>query len=403
MKSTHGPTGQGSGEHNPVTGTRSSRTFPTCVVAGAIANKPHNGGESWVRLSWVLGLQQMGFEVHFIEEGGRAGAQYLKQVAARFGLSERVSVVTREGEIVSGPPADELGDLADRAEFLVNISGNLTATALLSRFRRRAYIDVDPGYTQFWHAAGQLGTALLQHDAWFTVGENIGTTSCPVPTSGIPWRTLRPPIVLDEWPVHAVQRNDRMTTIAGWRGAFGQIEVDGRRYGVKAHEWRRMLELPSLTPQDFEIALAIDPADEADRASLVEHGWLLIDPTAVAGDPDRFRSYIQQSGGEFSVAQGIYVETNSGWFSDRTVRYLASGKPVLVQDTGFSRTLPTGEGLVTFTNLREAVDGARRIAASYDSHALAARQVAEEYFDSDRVIGTFLDNLSVERPTPSAS
>ena len=369
-----------------------------CVVAGAIANRAHNGGESWVRLSWVLGLARLGFEVHFIEQGGRGAARYLAKVAARFGLSGRCSMVTPDGEVVSGLSADELGALADRAEFLVNISGNLSAPSLLSRFRRRAYLDVDPGYTQFWHAAGQLGTSLLQHDAWFTVGQNIGTATCPVPTNGIPWRTVLPPVVLSEWPVHVADRADRMTTVAGWRGSFGAVEVSGHRYGTKAHEWRRVLALPGLAPQEFEIALAIDPADESDRSSLVEHGWRLVDPLEEAGDPDLFRAYVQESGGEFSVAQGIYVETNSGWFSDRTVRYLASGKPVLVQDTGFSRTLPTGEGLVTFRDLGEAVEGAKRIASSYESHAIAARQLAEEYFDSDRVLGSFLDDLAVERP-----
>lgn len=371
------------------------------VVAGAIANKPHNGGESWVRLSWVLGLQRLGFDVYFVEQAGLDEIGYLKQVSTRFGLINRTFVVAPEGDVVYGGSTADLADLADRADFLANISGNLSAPSLLSRFRRRAYIDIDPGYTQFWHIGGHLGTALREHDAWFTVGENIGTPACAVPTDGISWRTARPPVVLDEWPVRAVERTDRLTTIAGWRGAFGAVEANGHRYGVKAHQWRRFLELPSLVPQQLEIALGIDPADEKDRKSLLEHGWHLVEPRTVAGDPDRFRQYIQGSGGEFSAAQGIYVETNSGWFSDRTVRYLASGKPVLIQDTGFRRTLPTGEGLVAFGNLREAVDGAKRIAASYDSHARAARQLAEEYFDSDRVLGTFLDDLGVERPTTS--
>lgn len=369
-----------------------------CVVAGAIASKSYNGGESWVRLSWVLGLQRLGFEVHFVEQNGPDGGHYLEQVAARFGLTGRVSVVTPDGAIVTGRTAEDLAQLADRADFLINISGNLSAPALMSRFRRRAYIDLDPGYTQFWHLNGQLGTSLLQHDAWFTVGENIGTMTCPIPTGGIRWRTVRPPVVLSQWPVHAVERTDRMTTIASWRGAFGPVEVEGHRYGVKAHEWRRVLELPALAPQQFEVALAIDPADETDRASLVENGWHVVDPLAVAGDPDRFRAYVQGSGGEFSVAQGIYVETNSGWFSDRTVRYLASGKPVLVQDTGFSRTLPTGDGLVIFRDLSEAVDGANRILSDYESHARAARQLAETYFDSDTVLGAFLDDFGVDRP-----
>jgi hypothetical protein len=382
---------------------RVSRTgdVQSCVVAGAIANKAHNGGESWVRLSWILGLRRLGFDVYFVEQGGQAGIAYLEQVAARFGLNGRISMVTTNGDAIYGLAATDLREVADRADFLVNISGNLSAPGLLSRFRRRAYIDIDPGYTQFWHTAGQLGAILGRHNAWFTVGENIGTPACPIPTDGIPWRAVRPPVVLEEWPIRSTQRTDRLTTIAAWRGAFGTIEAGGNRYGVKAHQWRGFLELPSMIPQQLEAALAIDAADEKDRRSLLEHGWHLVDPAKVAGDPERFRSYIQRSGGEFSVAQGIYVETSSGWFSDRTVGYLASGKPVLVQDTGFSRNLPTGEGLVTFTNLREAADGAMRIAESYTSHARVARQLAEEYFDSDRVLGMFLDDLGVERPTAS--
>jgi hypothetical protein len=313
----------------------------------------------------------------------------------------RAWVISANGDVLYGRPAADLRAVAERAEFLVNISGNLSAPSVLPLFRRRAYVDIDPGYTQFWHSAGQLGDTLSLHDAWFTVGENIGTQSSLIPTDGIRWQALRPPVVLQEWPAQREVNADRLTTIAAWRGAFGSIEAGGRPYGVKAHQWRGFFELPSLIPQELEVALAIDPADEKDRMSLVDSGWRLVDPMEVAGDPDRFRSYIQGSGGEFSVAQGIYVETNSGWFSDRTVRYLASGKPVLVQDTGFSRTLPTGEGLVAFTNLREAVHGAKRISASYESHVQAARQIAEQYFDSDRVLGTFLDDLGVDRTAAS--
>lgn len=182
-----------------------------------------------------------------------------------------------------------------------------------------------------------------------------------------------------------------MTTIGAWRGAYGTVEFDGRRYGARAHEWRKLLSLPALAPLTFEAALQIDPGDQADRAALTKHGWHLVDPRRVTGTPDDYRRYIQGSGGEFGVAQGLYVETRSGWFSDRTVRYLASGKPVLVQDTGLSESLPVGEGLVTFTDLASAVEGARRIRADYDSHARAARQIAETYFASDVVLTRFLE------------
>jgi hypothetical protein len=153
--------------------------------------------------------------------------------------------------------------------------------------------------------------------------------------------------------------------------------------------------LPERSGQPFELALAIHPADEKDLDALQAHGWRIVDPRAVAADPLAFRQYVQDSGAEFSVAQGIYVETSSGWFSDRTVRYLASGKPVLVQDTGFGHTLPVGEGLLAFRSLDEAVAGAEEIVRNYAHHCRAARVLAEEYFASDHVLGRLLEEVDV--------
>jgi hypothetical protein len=347
----------------------------------------------------VLGLRTLGFDVTVLEEteGLRPDqVEYLRAVEEAFGID--VSVVSPDGWALVGPPIESLSDVAERSAFIVNISGNLTVDRLLSRYPRRVYVDVDPGYTQFWHASGRLGKSLAQHTDWFTVGSNIGTEASAVPTGGLRWHPIRPPVLLDAWPVASAKRPDRLTTVASWRGAFGPVEADGRRFGVKAHQWRRFLELPSLVPQSLEAALSIDPTDGRDREALTRHGWRLVDPIDAAGNPELFRSYIQRSGGEFSVAQDIYVATNSGWFSDRTAAYLASGKPVLVQDTGFGRSLPTGEGVVHFSDIRGAADGAHRIAADYEHHAQAAREIAVEYFAADVVLGAFLDELGVQRP-----
>jgi hypothetical protein len=211
------------------------------------------------------------------------------------------------------------------------------------------------------------------------------------------WRPTRQPIVLGDWPVSAAGDRRRFTTVASWRGAFGPVEFGGKRYGLKVHEFRKFIELPRRCPHAFEIALDIHAGDQKDLSALKQHGWHITAPREVAGDPDAFRRYVQESGAEFSVAQGIYVETNSGWFSDRSVRYLASAKPVLVQDTGFGRHLPVGEGLIAFRTLDEAVDGAERIVRDYEKQCRAARAVAEEYFDSDRVLGRFLDEVAVAR------
>jgi hypothetical protein len=164
---------------------------------------------------------------------------------------------------------------------------------------------------------------------------------------------------------------------------------------LKAHEFRKFVRLPTLTHHAFEIALDLDPADRPDLESLRRNAWSIVDPKTVAGDPFTFRRYIQTSSAECSAAQGIYVQTQSGWFSDRTVRYLASGKPALVQDTGFSRTYPTGRGLVSFRTLEEAAAGADQIVRDYELHARAARAIAEEFFDSNTVLASFLRDTGV--------
>jgi hypothetical protein len=151
------------------------------------------------------------------------------------------------------------------------------------------------------------------------------------------------------------------------------VEHEGKTFGLKVHEFRKFVDLPTRAPGTFEIALNIHPADAGDREALERCGWKLSDPLEACSDPALFRAYIQQSGAEFSVAQGIYVDTRCGWFSDRSVRYLASGKPVLVQDTGFSRTLPVGAGLLSFRTLDDAITGAERIVRDYDAHSHAAR------------------------------
>ena len=281
------------------------------------------------------------------------------------------------------------------------------------------FIDLDPGYTQFWNAAGMAVDRLRDHHFHFTIAENIGRSDCGIPTGDIAWRPIRQPVLLDEWP--AVGRRlspdasmlagkrariaedeanhsagpTRFTTVASWRGPYGRAAHNGVQFGLKAHEFRKFLPLPTLSDHTFEIALDVHPADGRDVESLLSHHWRLADPRVVAADPIAFRHYVQGSSAEFSVAQGVYVDTHSGWFSDRTVRYLASGKPALVQDTGFSRHYPVGCGLVPFTTLEEARRGAERISRDYAAHSRAARAVAETFFDSDKVLRTLLQTVEI--------
>jgi hypothetical protein len=187
----------------------------------------------------------------------------------------------------------------------------------------------------------------------------------------------------------------RVTTVANWRGPFGRVELGGRTYGLKLHEFRKCIDLPRRSTAVFELALNIHPAEVNDLELLRANGWRLADPKQCAGSPEAFRRYVQGSSAEFSVAQGIYVETDSGWFSDRTTRYLASGRPVLVQDAGFSRHLPCGEGLVAFGDGEEAAAGAEGIGRDYVKHCAAARRIADNYFDARKVLPRMLEEAGV--------
>ena len=380
----------------------------TIVVAGALANKAGNGGEAWVRISWANGLAGLGANVHLLEEiditscVDAAGApcdieqsanlEFFREVTRAHGLI--ATLLASDGRAF-GAPLAELRELAGAADLLVNISGHLRSPALLRRFRRKAYVDIDPGFTQLWHAAGMSDPGVADHDVHFTIGENIGSPECDLPCGGVEWIPTRQPVVLEDWPLVPATGTDRFTTVASWRGAYGPVEHRGRTLGVKAHEFRKYLELPGRIDQRLELALDIHAADNGDRRRLLDHGWQLVDPRRHAASPEQFRSYVHSSSGEFSVAQEVYVATRSGWFSDRTVRYLASGRPALVQDTGFSRHLPVGTGLVPFSSMEEAVLGAKSIESDYSAHAAAARSIAELHFDANVVLPRFLEQAGV--------
>lgn len=377
-------------------------TTTTVVVGGALANKAGNGGEAWVRLSWLRGLARLGLDVWFVEQlqGGsgdhpdrRPEVEWFRSVTERYAPSSQSTLLIGDEALV-GPPLDTLREVASSAT-LVNISGHVDHRRLFPAFRRRVLVDIDPGFTQVWHGAGDPGARVSGHDVHFTIAENIGRPDCRIPTAGIEWRTVRQPVVLDDWPVTEPTERARFTTVARWRPPFGGVEIDGVAYGLKVHEFRVLLELPQRSPHTFELALTIDPADERDERALRDHGWRVVDPADVAGDPEAFRSYVARSGAELSVAQGVYAHTASGWFSDRSTRYLASGHPVLVQDTGFGRTLPTGEGLCAFRTLDDAARLTESIVRDYDRHASAARLVAERWFDSDRVLARFCDEAGI--------
>jgi hypothetical protein len=378
----------------------------TILVSGAIANKPLSGGEAWVRMSWVRGLRRLGYDVCLIEQ--IESSQCVDELGRTVELERSVNRRTFEtavealapdcpaalicdgGPTTVGLDLEDVVDRAQGAELLVNISGHLDIEPIKAGPSRRAYVDVDPGFTQIWAESG-IDARLEGHDSYFTVGENIGGEGCTIPTAGIDWLPLPPPVTLEDWPAMPLAGHDRFTTVATWRSPLGTLSHGDVDFAGKHHQWRRMVELPHLSPQTFEIALQIAAEDFDDRTALEAAGWRLVDPLLVAGDPLAFRSYVQGSAAELSVAHPVYVDTGSGWVSDRTVRYLASGRPALVQDTGIERRYPVGEGLVTFGDVEQAAAGAAAIAADYRAHSQAARSLAESYFDSDVVLGRFLE------------
>jgi hypothetical protein len=359
------------------------------VLAAAVANRHGLGGSIWVRRSWARALQRLGFDVFLLDElrpDGSAAA--FTQATQELGVAGALL----DGDEVHGVDRSELLERLDTAALLVNLSGHLRDADLLRRPRVRAFVDLDPGYTQIWHAQGH-DVGLRGHDHYFSVGMNVGTPACSLPSGGIRWWPIRQPVVLDDWPVLAGDFT-AFTTVGSWRGAFGPVEWEGRCYGPKAHQFRRYAALPDTVGLPFEAVLAIDAADAPDRRLLESGGWQLRDPREVS-TTTAFAHYVSASGAEFSPAQDVYVSTSSGWFSDRTVRYLASGRPGIVQDTGLATSLPLGEGLLTFDTLRGAAACARDVVARYETHREAARAIAQQFFSPEAALAPLLEASGV--------
>lgn len=386
--------------------------MPLAIVSGALANKPFNGGEAWVRLSWALGLRRLGFDVYFVEQidpstcvdgdgrpsgfGASANRAYFDSVTRDFGLSDRAGLLCEDGE-GAGLGLAELEDLAAEAELLVNISGHLSIETILRAARTSLYVDLDPGFTQLWHVDPALPFSLAGHDRYATVGLNLGRPGCRIPDCGLEWIATLPPVLLDQWPATPPPSGPpRFTTVATWRSPYGALEIEGRSIGLKHHAFRRLIELPErVEGACFELALDIDAGDSADREALERHGWELVEPRQAAATPRAFRDYVAGSSAEFSVAQGVYSETASGWFSDRTAAYLASGRPAVVEDTGAGERLPLEDGLLTFDSLDAAVAAVEAVARDGGERAESAAAFAARCLDSDLVLGRLLAELGI--------
>ncbi len=371
------------------------------LVSGMVAGVPGHGGATWAVLQYVLGLGRLGHDVWFVEPVALEtpdSSGYFRKAMDRFGLQERSALLLDGTTETIGVPYRRLVEAATAADVVINIAGMLTDERLLEHAPLRVYLDLDPAFTQLWHAVEGIDMRFDGHTHFVTVGQAIGRPECQVPTAGRHWLGTLPPVSLAHWPRAAEQPRLGFTTVGNWRG-YGSIEHDGIHYGQRAHSMRVLLPLALRSPDQIELAIAIHTEEKPDLEALATHGWRLHDPADVAATPDRYQRFLQESKGELNVAKSGYVRSACGWFSDRSACYLASGRPVIAQDTGFRPYLPTGQGLLSFEGVDDALDAIEAVASDYDAHCDAARGLAEEHLDSDRVLRILLERVLA---TPSA-
>jgi hypothetical protein len=378
----------------------------TIIFSGMMAATPGQGGATWAVLNYLLGFKRLGHEVFFVEPAPAqllqpAGATlklcenaaYFRQVVAEFGLAQTSALLAAGTRETVGCEYRQLVAAARRADVIFNVAGMLVDAELLGPPPVRVYLDLDPAFTQLWQSAEGLDMRMEGHTHFVTVGCSIGTDNCKVPTCGRRWIHTLAPVMLEQWPAADAAPLRGLTTVGNWR-AYGNVELEGVKLGQKVHSMRRFYGLPRLCGQTIELAMAIAPAEANDLAALHQNGWTITDPAAVAATPRAYRSYIRESKGEFGVAKSGYADSSCGWFSDRSACYLASGRPVIAQETGFSRVLPTGRGLFAVSNVEQAAAAIQSLDRDYMGHAREARLLAEEHFDSDKVLRRLLDLVS---------
>lgn len=365
------------------------------LFAGIIARYPF-GGVTWCSLMYLLGLRALGHEVFYIEDTGECvydpventraveptyGTNYIQAALAPYGLGERWSFVNYDGSYHGRSAADVKRYAAD-CDLFINLSGGSWFWRdEYARIPRKVFVDSDPAFTQLAIAKAEPWYVefFRQFDRLFTFGANIGTPACPVPVGEFTWHKTWQPITLGNW-TPAMAPRDRFTTVMTW-----QIESFTDVGGNKDQEFVKFIDLPKRTAQPFELAI------NGPQKLLREYGWETVDAMRVSRTPDEYRRFIQSSKAEFGVAKHTYVANRSGWFSDRTECYLASGRPALVQDTGWTAHLPHDQGLLAFSTIDEAVSGIDAINRDYSRHAAAARAIASEYFDAARVLPKLIE------------
>ena len=368
------------------------------IVTGQIAQYPL-GGVTWFYIQYVIGLQKLGHDVYYFEDSGQwpynPGAdglivdcsfnvEYLAEVMSRFGLDNKWAYRLPWESKWFGLTERERAEVLQTAELLINVSGTLETPQEYRAVKRLAYIDTDPVFTQVKLLRGQADFQKLvdAHDVHFSYGECL---SSGLANTGHEWHPTRAPIVLDEWNP-AREHRSVFTTVMNWT-SHNSVTYQGKTYGQKNSEFEKFLDLPRLVaPTQLELAIGSGKNQRTPYDLLRHHGWNLVKPSEVCANLESFRDYTQASKAEWGVAKNGYVAGQSGWFSERSARYLAAGRPVVVQDTGFTKVLKTGEGILPFSNLQEAAAAIEDVEVNYERHAAAARGIAEEFFDSRKVL-----------------
>jgi hypothetical protein len=350
----------------------------------------------WAYLNWAMGLLSLGCKVIWLEginprtptQKTMANIAALKSRLKRYGLSEYLALCLKSGE----PLPKEIGDgcLGLDAAFEADLLLNLRYGArqdLVSRFKRTALIDIDPGLLQIWISERQIEVA--RHDLYFTIGETVGKREAKFPDAGLKWVYTPPPVAINWWPPRRAAGDAPFSTVAHWYGSV--IEYGTESYdNSKRSTFLSFVDLPQFTGQSLELALDL-VADDKDQITLWKAGWMVRESAAVASTPWDYQRYIQGSRGEFSCVKPSCFHLQNAWISDRTICYLASGKPAVLQHTGPSRFLPDSAGLFRFRTLREAAHCLETVAEDYEQQCRLARELAEEHFDAKRVVGRVLE------------
>ncbi len=367
-----------------------------CLTTGTL-HYPQGGGHMWVSLNWALGLRAAGCDVIWLEavmpqsppQEVKAKAAILRARLERYGLAQSLGLFSFDGGSLERDVADGCLTLeeASQADLLLNFAYGVPES-VVSAFRHSALMDIDPGLLQVWMAMGNI--AVPPHDLYFTTGETVGQPGAKFPDCGIPWQYTPPPVFLPEWLPSLADPTAPYTTVSDWWGEWvcydGEMYSNGKRDSFLDH-----IDLPHRTSVPLELALCLAPGEDQERFRLEKKGWKVVDAWDVTGSPDDYRSYIQGSRGELSCAKPSCMRLENAWISDRTLCYLASGKPAIVQHTGESRILPDGEGLFRFRSADDAVDAIATVEADYERHSRRARQLVEEYFDAEKVASHLLE------------